>query len=94
MEKIKNFVQKNFVSIVFVLLVLNWFKGCSDSKELDQINKDIRAIKDSTYTKVELNKQLKIMSLETEKRFIQATDRKILDVNRQSEIDNELENLK
>lgn len=34
------------------------------------------------------------MSLETERRFIQSTDRKILDVNRQAQIDLELENLK
>jgi hypothetical protein len=61
---------------------------------LTKIRKEITAIKDSTYTKTELNKKLKIMSLETEKRFIQSTDRKIMDVNRQSQIDYELQNLK
>ena len=75
-------------------MIIGWFKGCGDSKELGKINDDIKAIKDSTYTKAELNKQLKIMSLETEKRFIQSTDRKILDVNRQTQIDLELEKLK
>lgn len=69
-------------------------KGCGDTKEISKINDEIKAIKDSTYTKEELNKQLKIMSLETEKRFIQSTDRKILDVNRQAQIDLELEKLK
>ena len=75
-------------------MIIGWFKGCGDSKELGKINDDIKAIKDSTYTKAELNKQLKIMSLETEKRFIQSTDLKILDVNRQTQIDLELEKLK
>ena len=75
-------------------MIIGWLKGYGDSKELGKINDDIKAIKDSTYTKTELDKQLKIMSLETEKRFIQSTDRKILDVNRQAQIDLELENLK
>jgi hypothetical protein len=94
MENFKKFLSKNFTLIVFIFLIIGWFKGCGDSKELGKINDDIKAIKDSTYTKAELNKQLKIMSLETEKRFIQSTDRKILDVNRQTQIDLELEKLK
>ena len=79
---------------VFVLLLLGFFRSCSESKELTKIRKEITAIKDSTYTKTELDKELKIMSLETEKRFIQSTDRKILDVNRQSQIDYELQKLR
>ena len=94
MENFKKFLSKNFTLIVFIFLIIGLFKGCGYSKELCKINDDIKAIKDSTYTKVELNKQLKIMSLETEKRFIQSTDRKILDVNRQTQIDLELEKLK
>lgn len=94
MENLKKFLSKNFTLIVFIFLIIGWFKGCGDSKELGKINDDIKAIKDSTYTKAELDKQLKIMSLETEKRFIQSTDRKILDVNRQTQIDSELEKLK
>jgi hypothetical protein len=94
MENFKKFLSKNFTLIVFIFLIIGWLKGCGDSKEIGKISDDIKAIKDSTYTKVELNKQLKIMSLETEKRFIQSTDRKILDVNRQAQIDLELENLK
>jgi len=94
MENFKRFLSKNFTLIVFIFLVIGWLKGCGDSKELGQIKDEIKAIKDSTYTKAELDKQLRIMSLETEKRFIQATDRKILDVNRQTQIDLELEKLR
>lgn len=94
MENFKNFLKNNFIVIVFALLMLGFFRSCSESKELTKIRKEITAIKDSTYTKTELNKQLKIMSLETEKRFIQSTDRKIMDVNRQSQIDYELQSLK
>lgn len=94
MENFRNFLKKNFITIVFILMTLNYFGSCSDNRELVKMRKEITAIKDSTYTKAELEKELKIMSLETEKRFIQSTDRKILDVNRQTQIDIELEKLK
>jgi hypothetical protein len=58
------------------------------------MRKEIESIKDSTYTKTELNKELKIMGLETEKRMIQATDRKLLDVQRQTQIEEEIKSLK
>lgn len=58
------------------------------------MRKEIESIKDSTYTKTEMNKELKIMGLEAEKRMIQATDRKLMDVQRQSQIEEEIKNLK
>ena len=45
-------------------------------------------------TKSELDKELKIMGLESEKRMIQATDRKLLDVQRQTQIEEEIKKLK
>lgn len=93
MENFRNFLKKNFITIVFILMTLNYFGSCSDNRELVKLRKEITAIKDSTYTKTELEKQLKIMSLETEKRFIQSTDRKILDVNRQTQIDQEIKQI-
>ena len=57
------------------------------------MRKEIESIKDSTYTKTELNKELKIMGLESEKRMIQATDRKLLDVQRQTQIEEEIKKL-
>jgi hypothetical protein len=70
------------------------FKSCGDSRELTKVRKEITAIKDSTYTKQELSVELKISGLEAEKRMIQATDRKLLDVRRQTEIDEEIKKLK
>jgi hypothetical protein len=58
------------------------------------MRKEVESIKDSTYTKFELDRELKIMGLESEKRMIQATDRKLLDVQRQTQIDVEIKNLK
>jgi hypothetical protein len=58
------------------------------------MRKEVEAIKDSTYTKQELNVELTIMGLESEKRMIQATDRKLLDVQRQTQIEQEIKKLK
>lgn len=90
----KNFIQKNFTVIVLVIAVLGLFKSCGDSRELSKMRKEIQTIKDSTYTKEELNIELKIMGLESEKRMIQATDRKLLDVQRQTQIEEEIKKLK
>ena len=90
----KNFIQKNFTTIVLVITLLSFFKGCGDGRELSKIRKEIQIIKDSTYTKQEMNVEFIIMGLESEKRMIQATDRKLLDVHRQTQIDQEIKKLK
>jgi hypothetical protein len=89
----KKFLQNNFTVIVLVIAVLGFFKSCGDSRDIKSIKKEIDAIKDSTYTKQELNIQLQISGLEAEKRMIQATDRKLIDVRRQTEIENEIKRL-
>ena len=90
----KNFIQKNFTVIVLVIALLGLFKSCGDARELAKMRKEVESIKDSTYTKSELDKELKIMGLESEKRMIQATDRKLLDVQRQTQIEQEIKKLK
>jgi hypothetical protein len=90
----KKFIETNFTVIVFVIALLSFFKGCSDSREITKIKNEIKAIKDSTYTKNELSRELNISGLEAEKRMIQATDRKLLDVRRQTEIEEEIKKLK
>lgn len=90
----KNFIEKNFTIIVLVISLITFFKSCGDGRELSKMRKEIESIKDSTYTKTEMNKELKIMGLEAEKRMIQATDRKLMDVQRQSQIEEEIKNLK
>jgi hypothetical protein len=89
----KKFIENNFVIIVLVITLLGFFKSCGDSRELTKVRKEIQFIKESTYTKEELNLRLQIEGLKTEKRMIQSTDRRILDVNRQTQIDNEITEL-
>lgn len=90
----KKFIKDNFTVIVLVISLLAFFKGCSDSREISKIKNEIKSIKDSTFTKTELSKELKISGLEAEKRMIQATDRTLLDVRRQTEIEEEIKKLK
>lgn len=89
----KKFIKENFTVIVLVISLLAFFKGCGDSRDLSKIKKEIENIKDSTFTKQELLIELKISGLESEKRMIQATDRKLLDVRRQTEIEEEIKKL-
>lgn len=97
----KNFIEKNFVTIVLIISLLTFFKGCSDSRELSKlknqmsdVRSDVETYSNRQYDKDEFEKKLRIMSLETELRFIESTDRKILDVQRQSKIREELKKLK
>jgi len=90
----KKFIENNFTIIVLTIALLSFFKGCGDSRELAKMRKEIETIKDTTYTKNELNIELKVMGLEAEKRMIQATDRKLLDVQRQTQIEEEIKRLK
>lgn len=87
----KQFLEKYFVMIVFILLILTFFRGCGDSRELTAIKKEIQEIKENTYTKEQLDLRIKIEGLKSEHRMIQATDRKMFDLNRQTEIEKELE---
>lgn len=89
----KKFVENNFTIIVLVITLLTFFKGCGDSREITSIKNEIKTIKDSTYTKSELDLVLKTEGLKSEKRMIQSTDRKMLDVQRQTQIDVELKTL-
>jgi len=90
----KKFITENFTIIVFVLLLLAGFKSCNDNRKITKMSNEIKTLE--TYMRDSLvNKtDLIINGLETEKRMIQATDRKILDVNRQNEIENEIKRLK
>jgi len=89
----KKFIQDNFTVIVLVIALLSFFRSCGDSRDISKIKTEIKIIKDSTFTKDEIRRELKISGFEAEKRMIQATDRKLLDVRRQTEIEDEIKKL-
>jgi hypothetical protein len=97
MNNITKFIKDNFVVIVCVLSILSFFRECRQSTELNKIKNEITVLKDSLYKKNSLDLKLEeiklnatIEGLKSEKRMIQSTDRKMMDVNRQAEIDKDL----
>ena len=88
MNKFEQFLQKHGIKVIIFLLVLTYMKSCSVNSEVTKVKKQLIAL-DSLANK----RDLEIEGLKAEKRMIQATDRKMLDVQRQSEIDAELKKL-
>jgi PBP1b-binding outer membrane lipoprotein LpoB len=101
MKRFDEFLTKHWTKIVLILLITIFVNTCSNpnktvnkridslSVKVDSLTTEINTIKASTLTKTDLQ----IEGLKVEKRMIQSTDRRILDVNRQSEIDQELKKL-
>jgi hypothetical protein len=76
------------------LLVLLFFRTCgSDSKSINKRIDKLTVKVDSLQTTTTTKKDLQIEGLKAEKRMIQSTDRKMLDVTRQSNIDKEIDAL-
>jgi len=101
MKKVLEFIETkaNVITLLFVLII--FLKTCKTNSKVETVGKQVEEIntqinilrlEDSKMSR-ELKKEIKIEGLKSEKRMIQSTDRKILDVNRQSEIDKEISNL-
>jgi hypothetical protein len=94
MKKFEEFMNKNWQKVFFFLLVLIFYNTCGNPTK--NTNKKIEVLSakiDSLERTVTTKKDLQIEGLKVEKRMIQSTDRKILDVNRQAAIDAELKKL-
>jgi len=90
--KFLEFLKKYQQQILLVLFLLLLLKSCGTNSEVTKLRKEVesqRTVLNSLPTK----KDLQIEGLKSEKRMIQATDRKMLDVQRQTEIDKEIEQL-
>ena len=92
MKKVTDFIEKYGLIILVVLIVTStcssgMSKRRSEKKisdQFDSLKTEIKTLKD------ELKKEIKVEGLKGEKRMIQSTDRKIMDLQRQVEIDKEL----
>lgn len=94
MNKIQAYIEKNHKYIIILLLVLIFFRTCDSgsktvARRVKDLQSEIGAVKATMVTKADLQ----IEGLKAEKRMIQSTDRKMLDVQRQSEIDREIKRL-
>jgi cell division protein FtsB len=90
---------KNQIILLFSLLLMTILSTCNSCntknevnrlrKEEDKLEQKIDSLSFLSVTKIDLQ----IEGLKSEKRMIQSTDRKIFDLNRQSEIDKEIQSL-
>ena len=91
-EKIKSYSWA--ITLLLTLIIL--LRQCGVNRDINRLYKNAKiqsSCIDSLCTKEELNRIIEIEGLRAEKRMIQSTDRKIMDVNRQSEIDLEIKKL-
>lgn len=92
MNKLENFLSKHGTKMILVLLLLTFFRSCGTNSELKKVKKELQALQ-TQIKEVPSKKDLEIEGLKSEKRMIQSTDRKMLDVTRQSAIDLEIKKL-
>jgi hypothetical protein len=94
MKTILNFIDTWGIRITTLLVLVIFLKTCSTNGKVEKVQKRVveTNIKVDSLS-IELQKQIKIEGLKSEKRMIQSTDRKIMDVNRQTEIDKEISQL-
>ena len=81
------FIKEHFEIIFMVIVLFMVVNSCGNSRELKKIREEMGNIENKHHI------QLRIEGLKTEKRFIQSTDRKILDVQRENEIEKEIKTL-
>ena len=91
MDKINELLGKRFRLIAIIFLVAIFVNTCG-SGDVKSINKRLDKI-EARLDSCASQKDLQIEGLKVEKRMIQSTDRKILDVNRQTAIDTEITKL-
>lgn len=94
MNKFTQFLDNHYRKIFLALLVLIFVNTCGNpnkttNRRLDKVAAEL----DSLESIVASKKDLQIEGLKAEKRMIQSTDRKMMDVQRQSAIDEEIKSL-
>lgn len=95
MNKFNLFFEKHGMKVLTALVLLTWLKACSIDSELTIVKKELRKEQEIVNTIKELPTaiDLQIEGLKAEKRMIQGTDRKMLDVQRQNQIEKEIKEL-
>jgi hypothetical protein len=89
LETLKKY-QQQILLVLFLLLLL---KSCGTNSEVTKLRKEVETQRE-VLNNLPTKKDLQVEGLKSEKRMIQAPDRKMLDVQRQTEIDKEIDNLK
>lgn len=92
MEKINQFFAQHGSKVIAFLLILVYLKSCGVSSDVSTLKKEVKA-QQAAIDSLPSATDLQIEGLRAEKRMIQATDRRMLDVQRQTTIDEEIKKL-
>jgi hypothetical protein len=87
------FIENNKNSIINILLLFIIINSCNNNNKIGKMNLILDSLNNKTVSLKQLNKIVILEGLKNEKRMIQSTDRKILDLNREKEIDKEIKNI-
>ena len=94
------FIDQHFTKIVIIVSIITFIQMCTISRKSSSLEKQSKitnarldSIQTIIFSKTDISKLIEIEGLKSEKRMIQATDRKIFDVNRQAEIDKEIKKI-
>jgi len=81
-------------AIVIAILLFSLMATCNNNSSVSSLKKEVirQEHKNDSLNAILVN-QMQIEGLKSEKRMIQSTDRKMLDVTRMSEIDKELKSI-
>ncbi len=90
MDRIQDFFKKNGFLVISILLFLLLMQTCTLNSNIKSLKKEVKVLKGNVDTLSTIfDYSIKLEGLNSEDRMIQATDRKILDVNRQATIQKE-----
>jgi len=97
MNKFDAFMDKHYRKLFLFLLVAIFVNTCGNpnkatNKRVESLTQQIDSLRNEL-EKVPTKRNLEIEGLKAEKRMIQSTDRKMLDVQRQTAIDAEIKKL-
>lgn len=90
--KFLELLKRNQQQILLFLFVLLLFRSCNTSSELRKLRKEYQTQRE-ILNKLPTKKDLQIEGLKGEMRMIQATDRTMMDLDRQNQIEKELQKL-
>jgi hypothetical protein len=92
MNKINQFFKEHGSKVITVLLILLYLKSCGVDSELNRLKKDAK-VNTELINALPTAAELQVEGLKAEKRMIQATYRKMLEVQRQNVIEKEIKRL-
>ena len=94
MKRIIEFINKYGMVIIVPLILIMFLKTCSTNGRVDGVTKEVEMTNQKMDTlKLEIQKEIQLEGLRSEKRMIQSISRTLIDRDREREIDKEIDNL-